>query len=250
MPPFGPRNFEAVPDLELEESQYDYSKEPLKKEDRVQSQQANNIERWKSWTETSQNHRRSIMYQILQRNRRFLWAAVPLLAAMLWATMMSYFYIYYITLPRMNGMLPRIGLSYATFPFISCVGAVRLSYFQGFCIAVSTFNVIAFALNLYVMRRVRVGRFWRWAKATASCVGSVFLILLSFFSVETNNRLHLIFTSMQIIFTGIARSLDGVETHLLLRYSPWNPYINRSNTVKKAAAIVATRESNPFKSTY
>ena len=243
MPPFWPRKFEAVPDLELEETRYEHFTDPSENETRMQQKHVNDVERSKVSTGTLQNHHPSTTYHhIIQKNRRFLWAAVPLFAAIIWTTMMSYFYIYYVTLPRMNGMWPRIGLSYATFPFISCVGAVRLSSFQGFCIVVSALNVTAFILNLFVMRQIRVGRLWRWAKAIASCIGSVFLILLSFYSVDSNNRLHLIFTSMQIIFTGLARSLDGVETNLLLRCSPSNPYINRSNMVKKAAAIVAGRK--------
>lgn len=239
MPAFRPRNFEPIPDLELEETQYENVKHI-----RYDMSILQTTDKQEGYAHPADNHNQHgrTTRGLFEQHRRYLWAAVPLTAAVLWTIMMAYFYVYFITLPRVNGMWPRIGLSYASFPFISCVGAVRLSYFQGFCIAVSVFNVSAFALNLYLMREIRIGRVWRYLKASSSGIASTFLILLSFFSVESNNRLHLIFTSMQIIFTGLARTLDGFETHQLLKYAPHNRHINRANTVKQAAAIVAGRK--------
>jgi Frag1/DRAM/Sfk1 family len=176
---------------------------------------------------------------LLLAHRTACYAAIPLVGATLWTSMMLYFLYYYLTLPRLHGTLPRIGFAYSTFPYISCIGAVRLPYFQTFCIAVATTNTLSFALDLHLTASIRTARRWRWAKSSASWISSVFLILLSYYSVNANDQLHLDFTSIQILSTGLARTVDGLQQITLLRASPGNPYIERPNIIKKIAAFIA-----------
>lgn len=254
MASFRSREFQQLPDFELEETEYnahalaDKSRVPLKSVEELETEYSTEELKTGSRIQvtpidhTLSRYGRKHRWGGFLRNRHFLWASLPFTSAMLWTTMMVYFYIYYITLPRLNGVWPRIGLSYATFPFISCVGAVRLTYFRGFSGAVAVTNILTFALNGYLMRRIEVGRFWRYLKFAAAVNSSVFLVLLSYFSVENNNRLHLIFTSIQIMATGLTKGLDTVETYFLLKVSPNNWYINRTKFVKRTAATVAFRK--------
>jgi hypothetical protein len=141
--------------------------------------------------------------------RNALRASPPILAATLWLSMMAYFFHFYMTLPKdAQGQLPRIGEAYSTFPYISCIGAVRLPYFRGFASVVALLVTLSFFLDFWTGRHVRPGRWFRRAKLFFGTVSSVFLVLLSFESVNNGNHLHLIFTSIQIWCMGGAKLSD------------------------------------------
>jgi hypothetical protein len=123
--------------------------------------------------------------------------------------MMAYFFHFYMTLPKdAQGRLPRIGEAYSTFPYISCIGAVRLPYFRGFACMVAILVTFSFSLDLWIGRHVRPGRWFRRAKLFFATISSFFLVLLSFESINNGNHLHLIFTSIQIWCMGAAKLSD------------------------------------------
>ena len=118
-----------------------------------------------------------------------LWRALPAtLGAILWSTQMMYFLFWFVSRPPLSdGAWPRIGPSYAAFPFISCVGAVRELSFKAVSIIVAILLWIAFGIDFFVGRQSSVGKFWRLGKLILSSVSSVFLIALSFASVDVSS---------------------------------------------------------------
>jgi uncharacterized RDD family membrane protein YckC len=180
---------------------------------------------------------------ILDTHRNVLYAAPTIVAGILWSSMMLYFLIYYETLPRgHDGNLPRIGDAYSTFPYISCIGAIRMPYFQGFAIAVATLVSTGFLLDYHLGRLLPPGRWFRRSKLFFSLISCVFLIALSFESVNNNNHLHLIFTSIQIWCMGSAKLSDYFLSYCLRRKDRLNPYLCRAKLWKKCIGLVAFRE--------
>jgi hypothetical protein len=179
--------------------------------------------------------------------RNALRAGPPILAGTLWFSMMSYFLIYYETLPKdTQGRLPRIGSAYSTFPYISCIGAVRLSYFRGFACVVAPLLTLAFLLDFWTGRNVTPGRWFRCAKLFFGTISSVFLVLLSFESVNSGNHLHLIFTSIQIWCMGAAKLSDYFLSYRMRRHDRKNHHLLSAKLWKKCIGIVAARMFNFF----
>jgi hypothetical protein len=177
--------------------------------------------------------------------RNALRAGPPILAGTLWFSMMSYFLIYYETLPKdTQGRLPRIGSAYSTFPYISCIGAVRLSYFRGFACVVAPLLTLAFLLDFWTGRNVTSGRWFRCAKLFFGTISSVFLVLLSFESVNSGNHLHLIFTSIQIWCMGAAKLSDYFLSYRMRRHDRKNHHLLFAKLWKKCIGIVAARMFN------
>jgi hypothetical protein len=177
------------------------------------------------------------------RNQNALRAAPAVLAGTLWLTMMVYFLIYYETLPRnSDGQLPRIGASYSTFPYISCIGAVRLGYFRGFACVVAVFVTLSFFLDFWVGRNVVPGRWFRRLKFFFGTISSIFLVLLSFESVNSANHLHLIFTSVQIWCMGAAKLSDYFLSYRTRRRDRTNRHLLFAKLWKKCIGIAAARK--------
>lgn len=176
------------------------------------------------------------------RNRAKIWSLAPTLAALCWLTMLIYFMVYYLTLPRYDGILPRMNRSYATIPYVSSIGEELVTAFRGFSITVALCNIAAFSLDVYLCRRIIPARSWRYAKTGSAWISSIFLVLLSFYGVEENTNLHLAFTSISIIATGVTRFCDWIQTRILLPYSPGNRYILGPYFWKQVAACIAARK--------
>ncbi|KAF2421153.1 hypothetical protein EJ08DRAFT_521426 [Tothia fuscella] len=176
--------------------------------------------------------------------RNVLRAAPPILAGTCWFSMMSYFLIYYQTLKKdSEGHLPRIGPAYSTFPYISCVGAVQLSYFRGFASIVAFLVSLSFFLDFWIGRDVVPGRWFRRAKLFFGVISSVFLVLLSFESVNNGNHLHLIFTSIQIWCMGAAKLSDYFLSYRMRRHDRQNQYLLFAKKWKRAIGFVAAPAS-------
>jgi hypothetical protein len=170
-------------------------------------------------------------------------AAPAVMAGLLWFSMMLYFLIYYETLTRDHeGRLPRIGDAYSTFPYISCVGAIRLSYFRGFACIVAVLVSLSFFLDFWVGRNVAPGRWFRRAKLSFGIISSIFLVLLSFESVNNSNHLHLIFTSIQIWSMGAAKLSDYFLSYRMRRHERTNRHLLFAKLWKKCIGIVAARK--------
>ena len=129
-----------------------------------------------------------------------LYAALPVITATIWFSQMVYFLIYYLTLPRdpETHKRPKVSPAYSVWPFISCIGSVRMQYFQAFCSTTALFFMSSCFCDLYLNRDMTTAYWLRRAKAGASVITGVFLVALSFESVNSGNHLHLIFTSIQI----------------------------------------------------
>ncbi len=125
------------------------------------------------------------------RHHRDVWRALPAaVAACLWSAQMIYFFVWFTTRPALpNGSWPRIGPSYAAFPFISCIGALRKWIFRSVSISVATLLWTAFGTDYCVGRRSRIGRFWRVGKLSLSTISSVFLVAVAFESVNVSRPL-------------------------------------------------------------
>src|ERR1700724_926011 len=78
-------------------------------------------------------------HKLTWRAYRHILRALPsTLGGIVWFSIMLYVLIAYETLPHLsNGDLPRIGLVYAVFPYISSVGALHTSTFQACAILVA-----------------------------------------------------------------------------------------------------------------
>ena len=174
-----------------------------------------------------------------------LWRAIPCaLGALIWSAQMVYFLFYFTSQPaEADGSWPRIGPSYAMFPFISCVGAVRELSFKTVSITIAVLLWTGFGIDYVIGSRSPVGIWWRRGKLFLSSTSSVFLIALSFASVDVHHKLHLIFTSFQIIFMGLAKACDWNLARALRERTPTNRFLKRSRVWKRIAAVVASRKS-------
>ena len=145
-----------------------------------------NLSLWQSHTRTASNE-----LNISEGFRRSigLWRALPAaLGAIFWSTQMIYFLFWFVSRPPLSdGAWSRIGPSYAAFPFISCVGAVRELSFKAVSITVAVLLWTAFGIDFFVGRQSPVGKFWRLGKLICSSVSSVFLIALAFASVDVSS---------------------------------------------------------------
>lgn len=184
------------------------------------------------------------------RRHMGFWRALPCaLGAIFWSAQMIYFLFYFITRPaQQDGSWPRIGPSYAMFPFISCVGAVRELSFKSVSILVAVLLWTGFGIDYVVGARAPVGIWWRRGKLITSSVSSVFLIALSFTSVDVNHKLHLIFTSFQIICMGMAKLCDWNLAREMREWTPNNRFLARVKLWKRIAAVVAGRKWAPSSS--
>jgi hypothetical protein len=150
------------------------------------------------------------------RQRRLARSAPPLVAVVLWSAMMIYFMIYYLTLPRdAEGHLPRISPQYAVWPYISCIGANRLNVFQGICAAVASAVTVTFIYYWFSGRHIIVGRRIRFGIVILALLSNIFLVLLSYASIDVNGRKHLVYTSLQIWFMGTVKFSDFIMNEFM-----------------------------------
>jgi hypothetical protein len=153
--------------------------------------------------------------------RRNLLASPAAISFLSWLVMLIYFQIYFLNLdPNPDGSWPRIGFTYAAYPFISCIGAVRATAFRTACIIVAICTVWVFSWDFAIGIRARKfpslkGQSWwfltaRGFKLFAAVAGSAFLIAMSYANVEDGSQhdRHLIFTTLQIIGMGGTRFWD------------------------------------------
>lgn len=165
--------------------------------------------------------------------------------ALLWSIQMIYFFVYFVTRhAEPDGSWSRIGPSYAVFPFISCVGAVRLACFRAVSISVAILLWTGFAIDYAIGSRSPVGIWWRRGKLFMASTSNAFLIALSFASVDVHHKLHLIFTSLQIICMGLCKACDWNLARAMRGRTSVNRFLERSRYWKRIAAVIALRESD------
>ena len=168
-------------------------------------------------------------------------------AAAVWAITMAYFQIYLLNLPpEDDGSWPRIGLSYAAYPFISCIGAVQAWSFRISSIMVATLLTITFTMDFMIGKRVafrgriRVARIGKMLSALSS---NAFLVALSFANAENGSQRdhHLIFVSLQIFGMGMVRSWDWLLIREMIRWPALagDPALLKSRRFKKIESAFA-----------
>jgi hypothetical protein len=156
---------------------------------------------------------------------------------------MIYFLFYFVTRPaEPDGSWPRVGPSYAGFPFISCIGAIRETSFKSVSITVAILLWVGFGIDYAIGSRSPVGIWWRRGKLALACISNAFLIALSFASVDDHHKLHLIFTSFQIIGMGLCKVCDWNLGQAMRFRTPQNRYLAKVKIWKRIAATVAGRE--------
>lgn len=180
------------------------------------------------------------------------WRALPCtIGALIWTNQMIYFFFYFVTQPaEPDGSWSRIGPSYAVFPFISCVGAVRLVGFETVSISVAILLWTGFGIDYAVGSHSRVGIWWRRGKLFMASTSNVFLIALAFTSVDAHHKLHLIFTSFQIGCMGLCKACDWRLARAMRLWMPEDRYLKKSRYWKRIAAVVALRKSLCFVISY
>lgn len=175
-----------------------------------------------------------------------LFRALPAgLAALLWTSMMIYFLAYFMSLPaNTDGSWPRIGVSYAAFPYISCIGAVLQTQFEVFCLIMGVLLWVAYWIDFLVGRRAKVANGLRMAKLTLVCISTIFLVVLAFANVNRDHEKHLITAAVQMLTMGGAKVCDWFLIRAMSRRSPYNPYLEKSRYWKGIATTIAIRKLN------
>jgi hypothetical protein len=155
----------------------------------------------------------------LKQYKRIISVIPPILAVIVWLMMLVYFLIYYLSLTRdAQGNLPRISPEYSTWPYISCIGANQLSVFRACCISVSILVTTTFTTLWYLGHDIDIGSRFRLGTFILVFISDLFLILLSFASINSGTRLHLIFTSIQIFAVAFGKGSDFMMNYLMRRW--------------------------------
>jgi hypothetical protein len=161
---------------------------------------------------------------------RLLIATPAFISALTWGGMLIYFQVWFLKRPRLEtGAFARIGITYGGYPFISCIGARRMTTFQTCAIIVACCIWWIFAWDFWIGIRARrfasfKGNAWfyilaRSLKFFAAICGGAFLIGLTFASVENGNQhhTHLILTTIHVIGMGGTRFWDFFVTREIVK---------------------------------
>jgi hypothetical protein len=144
-----------------------------------------------------------LIHDYLKDHKLKLFAALPLVAAVLEFSLLAYFFMTYVSLPQdpQTGALPRISPVYSTWPFISCIGSLRLATYKAFGFVVSALYQSGSLITLYLSWHKREGYWFRRAGAVAGFTSTVLLIWLTFASGNTDSHAHLYITAVKILAT-------------------------------------------------
>ena len=139
----------------------------------------------------------------LKDSRYNFFATLPLLAAMLEISLLVYFFMTYVSLPRdpKTGALPRISPVYSTWPFTSCIGGIREAVYKTFAFVVASLYQSGSFTKLYLSWDKESGYWFRRVGAVAGLISSVLLIWLVFSSGNTTTHTHLFVTAAKILAT-------------------------------------------------
>jgi hypothetical protein len=161
----------------------------------------------------------SAVWAWLKQHRRIISIMPSILAVIIWFLMLIYFLIYYLNLTRdSQGNLPRISSEYSNWPYISCIGANQLSVFRACCFSVSILVTTTFATLWYLGCHIDVGSRFRLGTFILVFISDLFLILLSFASINSSTKLHLIFTSIQIFAMANGKGSDFMMNYLMRQW--------------------------------
>jgi hypothetical protein len=121
--------------------------------------------------------------------RSISYALPATLAASIWISFCIYLLSTYLSLPRLpSGQLPRIGDRYALWPYISCIGALHDTLFKTASMSTALCIMSAFSIDYYIGATIRSGIQWRRAKTMFGFITSIFLIALSFVTINAKRH--------------------------------------------------------------
>ena len=153
-----------------------------------------------------------------QRHINLLFALPNLIATSLWLLMLLYFVIWYLGLPRDDaGRSPQICESFSLWPYISCIGAMRLSFFRGVCVTMALLISTSFLLLCYLSAQISSAIWLRRLAAFFAIVSSSALIALSFEPIDSAPTTHLVSTSIQIFAMGNTKFFDWISNSVIRR---------------------------------
>jgi len=139
----------------------------------------------------------------LKDHRYNLFATLPLLAGVLELSLLVYFFMTYVFLPRdpKTGAWPRISPVYSTWPFTSCIGGIRLAVYKAFAFVVAGLYQCGSFISLYLTWKKEPGYWFRRVGTVAGLTSSVLFIFLVFASGDTETHTHLSLTATKILAT-------------------------------------------------
>jgi hypothetical protein len=139
----------------------------------------------------------------LNDNRYNVFATLPLLAGVLELSLLVYFFMTYVFLPRdpKTGAWPRISPVYSTWPFTSCIGGIRLAVYKAFAFVVASLYQCGSFIGLYLTWKKESGYWFRRVGTVAGFTSSVLFICIVFSSGNTGTHTHLSLTAIKILAT-------------------------------------------------
>jgi hypothetical protein len=164
----------------------------------------------------------NVFLNFLKGHRYNLFATLPLLAAILEASVLAYFFMTYVSLPPdpKTGALPRISPVYSTWPFISCIGSLRLAVYKTFAFVVAGLYQSGSLINLYFSWNKMEGYWFRRGGAVTGLSSTVLLIWLTFSSGNTESHTHLFITAAKILATLATKTNILICDHLDRKAKP------------------------------
>jgi hypothetical protein len=156
--------------------------------------------------------------KFLYHYAKWLLALPNLVATLIWLSMLLYFTGWYLHLPRdEKGRHPQICESFSLWPYISCIGAKKLPVFRGVCITMAVLISISFLLLCHLSSQIVPGLWLRRTAALFAIISSCALISLSFASIDSDPKVHLVATTIQIFSMGNTKFFDWLSNAFVRR---------------------------------
>lgn len=142
----------------------------------------------------------------------------PTLAATAQLILLVFFLDVYVSLPQApDGSRPRIAPVYSIWPYVACVGNIRLTAYRIFGFLIAFFYVSTFVLDMFVNWDCHTAKWLRWLRLLVSCVSGGALIAVVFASYDDTSHLHLYLVSVQAVSFTVVKSLTWAIDHALRR---------------------------------
>lgn len=142
----------------------------------------------------------------------------PTFAATAQLLLLLYFLDVYVSLPQTpSGARPRISPVYSIWPYVACVGNIRLTAYKIFGFLIAFFYISTFALDMFVNWDCRPAKWLRWVRLLLSVVSGGALIAVVFASADDKSHLHLYLVSVQGVTFTVVKSLTWAIDHTMRR---------------------------------
>lgn len=143
---------------------------------------------------------------------------LPTLAATSQLLLLLYLLDVYVSLPQApDGGRPRISPVYSIWPYVACVGSIRLLAYKIFGFLIAFFYISTFAVDMFVNWDIPTAKWLRWLRLLVSCVSGGALIAVVFASADDTSHLHLYLVSVQGVALTTVKSLTWAIDHTMRR---------------------------------